>query len=50
MKLKAFYTREEFKSDQEKYKRIDKDIQKQCKCAEEQWLEEKCQEIERHQH
>jgi len=42
-----FHKRRQFKSDQEKYKRIDKEIQKQCKCAKEQWLEEKCQEIER---
>ena len=25
---------------------MQKEIQKQCKCAKEQWLEEKCQEIE----
>ena len=29
------HKRRQFKSDQEKYKRIDKEIQKQCKCAKE---------------
>ena len=41
------YKSRQFKSDQEKYKRIGKEIQKQSKCAKEQWLEEKCQETER---
>jgi len=35
------HKRRQFKSGQEKYKRIDKEIQKQCKCAKEKWLEEK---------
>ena len=39
--------RRESKSDPEKYSRIQKEIQKQYKCAKKQWLEEKSQEIER---
>ena len=47
-KIKSLlHKKRQFTSDQETYKRIDKEIQKQCKCAKEQWLEEKCQEIER---
>ena len=42
-----WYQRRQSKTDQEKYNRIHKEIQKQCKCTKEQWLEEKCREIER---
>ena len=44
---KSFHKRRESASDPEKYSRIQKEIQRQCKCAKELWLEEKSQDIER---